>query len=179
MTPRILEFYLHALQFIMGDLDGTTTPSNRFTPAVAARESLGWRLALTAQEPEPISVLEMIDRARRSGLAHIQPSSVQQVGGADSVPFDSRLSDEQLESIRLAPSPLSSLRDEDVTANVDRGDLQALLAELHRRGIRPTVLGLADTSVVTRQSNGVPQTIDAIDVIVDRILREGHEHQSR
>ena len=38
MTPKILEFYLGAIQFILGDLDGTTTPSNRLAPAAAARE---------------------------------------------------------------------------------------------------------------------------------------------
>ncbi|TVS21130.1 MAG: hypothetical protein EA424_00460, partial [Planctomycetaceae bacterium] len=304
MTPRILEFYLHALQFIMGDLDGTTTPSNRLTPAVAARESLGWRLALTAQEEQPLSVLEMIDRARQSGLAHIQPSSVQRVGGTDTVHFDSRLSDEQLEQIRLAmddagvslpaltyvqipddmegrrrvfefcrklgvetligaaspdalddleqlcdqydirlaimaadsdraneaghvqrileicrgrsarigayadvdrwlragldpvehlrklgnrlitvrlaPIPPSSVRNEDVTANIHRGDLQALLSELHRRGVPPTVLGLADASDATQQTDKICETIDAIDAIVDRIIHKGRVvNQSR
>ena len=303
MTPRILEFYLHALQFIMGDLDGTTTPSNRLTPAVAARESLGWRLALTAQGSEPVSVLEMIDRAHQSGLAHIQPSSLQQVGGADSVSFDSRLSDEQIEQIRLAmddagvslpalkyaeipndmegrrrvfefcrklgvqtligaaspeslddleqlcdqydirlaimpadsdpsneaghaqrileicrgrsarigaygdvdrwlragldpvdhlrklgvrlitlrlaPMQPSSARDQDGPQNVNGGDLQVLLLELHRQGVPPTVLGLADTSGDTQQTAGIRATIDAIDAIVDRIVRETDANQSR
>lgn len=35
MTPKILEFYLGAIQFILGDLDGTTTPSNRLGKIVA------------------------------------------------------------------------------------------------------------------------------------------------
>lgn len=299
MTPRILEFYLHALQFIMGDLDGTTTPSNRLTPAVAARESLGWRLALTAHESEPLSVLEMIDRARQSKLAHIQPSSLQRIGGADSVPFDSRLSDEQIESIRLAmddagvglpaltyaqipddregrrrvfefcrklgvetligaPSrdalddleqlcdqynirlailaadadrstdaghaqrilevcrgrsarigayadvarwqragldpldhlrklgdrlitvrlPLvesSSVRDGDVTASICQSDLQTLLSVLHRQGVPPTVLGLADTNGALPKTEWISETIDAIDAIVDHIIREGRD----
>jgi uncharacterized protein len=296
MTPRILEFYLHALQFIMGDLDGTTTPTNRLTPAVAARESLGWRLALTAQESQSPSVLEMIDRARRSGLAHIQPSSLQRIGEADSAAFDSRLSDEQIESIRLAmddagvslpalqyaeipddmegrrrvfefcrklgvetligaaspeslddlerlgdqydirlaimladsdrsneaghfqrileicrgrstrigvygdvdrwlragldpidhlrklgdrlitlrltPMQPPSAREKDGPQNVRGGNLHVLLAELHRQGVQPTVLGLADPSGATQQTAGLPETIDAIDGIVDRIVRE-------
>lgn len=303
MTPRILEFYLHALQFIMGDLDGTTTPSNRLTPAVAARESLGWRLALTAQEAQPTSLMAMIARARKMGLSYIQPSSAQQVDDADSVPFDSRLSDEQLEQIRLAmddagvslpaleyaelptdrdgcrrvfefcrklgvrtligaPSPeslddleqlcdqydirlaitaaeadrsteaelvqqileicrgrstrigayadvarwqragldpidplrklgdrlitvrlapvsSSSVRDGDVSKSIRQDDLQSLLAELHRRGVRPTVLGLADASGKSQQPDGIPRTIDAIDGIIDGIIRQEATDQSR
>ena len=42
-TPRSSQFYLGAIQFVMGDLDGTTTPTARLTPAVVAREKLGWR----------------------------------------------------------------------------------------------------------------------------------------
>jgi hypothetical protein len=40
-TPKILEFYLGAIQFIMGDLDGTTTPSNRPAPATPAQANQG------------------------------------------------------------------------------------------------------------------------------------------
>ncbi len=39
MDPKILEFYLGAIQFIMGDMEGSTTPSNKLTPPVIGAKS--------------------------------------------------------------------------------------------------------------------------------------------
>ena len=44
--PKMLQFYLAATQFALGDLPAPTTPSAKLTPAIRAQEQLGWRLAL-------------------------------------------------------------------------------------------------------------------------------------
>jgi len=46
--PKLLQFYLAAVQFAVGDLPAPTTPSNKLTPAMRAQEQLGWRLGLEA-----------------------------------------------------------------------------------------------------------------------------------
>jgi sugar phosphate isomerase/epimerase/type 1 glutamine amidotransferase len=101
LTPKILEFYLGALQFIMGDLDGTTTPSHRLTPAVAAREAVGWRLAVTAWGLHRFTLLETIEKTRQLGLSHIEGLSFQKVSAEIPKNFDSHLTDEEVEFIRL------------------------------------------------------------------------------
>ncbi|MCL4204337.1 MAG: ThuA domain-containing protein [Pirellulaceae bacterium] len=101
MTPTILEFYLGALQFIMGDMDGTTTPSNRLTPAVAAREKLGWRLAVTAWGLHQFTLFEAIDKTRQFGLSDIEGLSFQKVSADIPKNLDTRLTDDEIEQIRL------------------------------------------------------------------------------
>ena len=44
--PRMLKFYLGAIQFALGDLPGATTPSNRLSPRTRALEQHGWRVAI-------------------------------------------------------------------------------------------------------------------------------------
>ena len=64
MNAKMLEFYLGAIQFVIGDIDGTTTPSNRLSPAVARREKIGWRLAVTAWGLHKFTLFETIDKTR-------------------------------------------------------------------------------------------------------------------
>ena len=101
MDPKILAFYWGALQFIMGDLDGTTTPSNRLTPAIAAQERLGWRLGLTAYGLHKFTLFETIDKTRQLGLNYIGGLSFQKVSEDIPKNFDANLTDEELEQIRL------------------------------------------------------------------------------
>lgn len=101
MQPKILEFYLGALQFIMGDIDGTTTPSNHYTPAVTRREQLGWRLAITAWGLHTFTLFETIDKTRELGLSDIEGLSFQNVSAEIPKPLDANLSDEELERVRL------------------------------------------------------------------------------
>ena len=49
--PKMLQFYLAATQFALGDLPAPTTPSAKLTPAIRAQEQLGWRLALVPSAP--------------------------------------------------------------------------------------------------------------------------------
>jgi type 1 glutamine amidotransferase/sugar phosphate isomerase/epimerase len=101
MNPKILEFYLGALQFIMGDLDGTTIPSNQGTPAVAAQEKLGWRLGVTMWGLHQFTLFEGIDKTRELGLAYIGGLSFQKVSKEMPKNFDCNLSDDELTQIRL------------------------------------------------------------------------------
>ena len=101
MNPKILEFYLGAIQFIMGDISGTTTPSNRLTPAVAAQEKLGWRFGVTMWGLHTYTLFEGIDKTRELGLSYIGGLSFQKVSKEISKNFDCNLSDEELAKIRL------------------------------------------------------------------------------
>jgi sugar phosphate isomerase/epimerase len=101
MNPKILEFYLGAVQFIMGDLDGTTTPSNRRTAAVVAREKIGWRLGVTMWGLHEFTLLEGIDKTRELGLSYIGGLSFQKVSKEIPKNFDGNLSDDELTQIRL------------------------------------------------------------------------------
>jgi type 1 glutamine amidotransferase/sugar phosphate isomerase/epimerase len=101
MNPKILEFYLGAVQFIMGDICGTTTPSNRLTPTVAAFEKLGWRFGVTMWGLHKYTLFEGIDKTRELGLSYIGGLSFQKVSKKIPTNFDCNLSDEQLAQIRL------------------------------------------------------------------------------
>ena len=63
--PKMLQFYLAATQFALGDLPAPTTPSAKLTPAVRAQEKLGWRLALVPSA-KPHDALR--DHRQSSGL---------------------------------------------------------------------------------------------------------------
>lgn len=101
MDRKILEFYLGAIQFVLGDLDGPTTPSNRLTPAVLAQEKLGWRLGVTMWGLHKFTLFEGIDKTRELGLSYVGGLSFQKVGGEISKNFDGNLSDDELRAIRL------------------------------------------------------------------------------
>jgi type 1 glutamine amidotransferase/sugar phosphate isomerase/epimerase len=101
IDPKILQFYLGAIQFIMGDANGTTTPSNRLTPAVASREKLGWRFAVTAWGLHTFTLFETIDKTRQLGLLYIDGLSFQKVSNDIPKNFDAGLSDEELTQIRM------------------------------------------------------------------------------
>ena len=101
MDGKILEFYLGALQFIMGDLDGSTTPSNRLTPAIVAQERLGWRIGVTAYGLHKFTLFETIDKTRELGLNYVGGLSFQKVSKEIAKNFDANLTDEELEQIRL------------------------------------------------------------------------------
>jgi len=95
--PRMLEFYLGAIQFVLGDLPAPTTPSSRLTPGVLAREKLGWDLGLTAHGG---TLFESIEAAARLGLSSIGGSSSQKVSGEIPKDLDPGLTDEELAQVR-------------------------------------------------------------------------------
>jgi len=99
--PLMLKFYLDAIQFALGDLDAPTTPSARLTPAVRARENLGWRIAANSS-PRPDSTLfESIDRAAALGLSYLDGSIEQSVSSDLPVLFGPDLTESQCQRVRL------------------------------------------------------------------------------
>jgi sugar phosphate isomerase/epimerase len=101
MDPKMLEFYLGAIQFIMGDLNGSTIPSNRLTPAMLAQEKLGWRLGVTAWGLHKYTLLETLEKTRQLGLSFVGGLSFQKVSRENPKNFDCNLTDAELEQIRL------------------------------------------------------------------------------
>lgn len=98
---KMLQFYLAAAQFVLGDLDGPTTPSGRLTPELRAQERLGWRLGLAAASDAQISLFDSIESAAAAGLLFIGADSRQKVSSQIPKELNSRLSGEDLEKIRL------------------------------------------------------------------------------
>jgi type 1 glutamine amidotransferase/sugar phosphate isomerase/epimerase len=99
--PKMLQFYLAATQFIMGDLPGPTTPSAKLTSTVRAQEQLGWRLAGTTPAAKDLALFEAIDKAAESGLLHLSAWSSQTVGPDISKRFDGQLNAKETEQVRL------------------------------------------------------------------------------
>jgi sugar phosphate isomerase/epimerase len=100
MDPRILEFYLGAVQFVMGDLPGSTTPSNRLTPAEEARDRIGWRLGVTAWGLHKFTFFQTLEKTRQLGLNYVGGLSFQKVSKQVPRNLDAQLSDEELAEVR-------------------------------------------------------------------------------
>jgi len=91
---KMLQFYLDAIQFALGDLPVPTTPSGLLTPAIRAQERLGWRLGT---ESYTCALFEAIEK----GLPFIGASSLQKVSAEIPKNFDLQLTDDELKQIRL------------------------------------------------------------------------------
>jgi len=99
--PTMLQFYLGAVQFALGDLPAPTIPSARLTPAVRAQEKLGWRPGITAYSFHKYTMFEAIDKTKQLGLPYFGGLSFQKVSGDIPKNFDCQLSDDELSQIRL------------------------------------------------------------------------------
>ncbi len=65
--PKMLQFYLAALQFTLGDLPCATLPSALWNPAAQAQEKLGWRVGLSSHT-EASDLFSGIQAASQQGL---------------------------------------------------------------------------------------------------------------
>jgi len=99
--PKMLQFYLAATQFCLGDLSAPTTPSAKLTPAVRAQETLDWRLALLPSAPTELTLFETIDTAAELGLLYVGANDGQKVSSDIPTAFDNRLSSDDMRRIRL------------------------------------------------------------------------------
>ncbi|MHC4166566.1 MAG: ThuA domain-containing protein [Planctomycetota bacterium] len=99
--PKMLEFYLAATQFALGDLPGPTIPSNKLTPAIRAQERLDWRLGIEAYTFHKYTLFEAIDRTAQLGLPYMGGLSFQKVSKETPKNFDPKLTDDELKQIRL------------------------------------------------------------------------------
>lgn len=99
--PIMLEFYLAAVQFALGDLDVPTTPSAWLTPAVRAQEKLGWSLGIEAYTFHQSTMFEAIEQSARLGVPYIGGLSFQTV--AEDLPkkFEPDLTDQDLARVRM------------------------------------------------------------------------------
>ncbi|MEN6425649.1 MAG: ThuA domain-containing protein [Phycisphaerales bacterium] len=99
--PKMLQFYLAATQFALGDLPAPTTPSAKLTPAVRAQEQVGWRLCLVAPLSGEMTLFEIIDKAAELGFRYVGGGSRQKVSSDIPRNFDDRLNDDDMRQIRL------------------------------------------------------------------------------
>jgi type 1 glutamine amidotransferase/sugar phosphate isomerase/epimerase len=99
--PKMLEFYLAATQFALGDLDAPTIPSAKLTPAIEAQEKLGWRLGIEAYTFYKYTLFEAIDRTAQLGLPFMGGLSFQKVSEDIPKNFDPQLTDDELKQVRL------------------------------------------------------------------------------
>ena len=99
--PKMLQFYLAATQFALGDLPGPTTPSSKLTPAIRAQEKLDWRLGIEAYTFHKYTLFEAIERTARLGLPYMGGLSFQKVSKEIPRNFDPNLTNDELKQIRL------------------------------------------------------------------------------
>lgn len=99
--PKMLQFYLAATQFALGDLPAPTTPSALLTPVTRALEGLGWRLGLLPPQAGSPTLFERIDQAAQAGLSHVSGSDLQGISPQIPGPFDGHLSGDALRQLRL------------------------------------------------------------------------------
>jgi type 1 glutamine amidotransferase/sugar phosphate isomerase/epimerase len=98
---RMLQFYLDAIQFALGDLPAPTTASAWLTPALRAQEKLGWRLGVEAYTFHRVTFFETVDRAVKLGVPFIGGLSFQKVSADIPKNFEPSLSDDELRAVRL------------------------------------------------------------------------------
>ena len=98
---KMLQFYLGAIQFALGDLPAPTTPSARLSPAFRKQEELGWKLGIEAYTFHKFTFAEAIDKTAELGLPFMGGVSFQKVSAELPKPFDPELSDAEMEWVRL------------------------------------------------------------------------------
>jgi hypothetical protein len=106
--PKMLQFYLAAAQFVLGDLPAPTTASAKLTPAILTQEQFGWRLGLmppafidNGGASPTLPLFEAIDKTAELGLLYIGGSSRQTVGREIPKSFDWHLDGDELRQVRL------------------------------------------------------------------------------
>ncbi len=98
---KMLQFYLAAAQFALGDLPAPTIPSARLTPALRAQEKLGWRLGIEAYTFHKFTLFEAIDKTAQLGLPFMGGLSFQKVSQDIPKNLEPGLSDDELRQIRF------------------------------------------------------------------------------
>ncbi|MCX5644836.1 MAG: ThuA domain-containing protein [Phycisphaerae bacterium] len=99
--PKMLQFYLAATQFALGDLPAPTTPSAKLTPAIRAQEQLGWRVTLVPAPSTELTLFQTIDKAAGLGLLYVGGCNRQKISQDIPKSFDDQLGSEDLKQIRL------------------------------------------------------------------------------
>ena len=98
--PKLLEFYLAAAQFVLGDLDASALPSAAVSDTIRTHERLGWKLVMPAYTFHQYSLFDNIDKTKELGMAYCGGLTFQKVGGGIDKNLMPDLSDEEIEAIR-------------------------------------------------------------------------------
>ncbi len=98
---RLLQFYLAATQFVLGDLPAPTIPNAKLTPAIRAQEKLGWRLGIEAYTFHKFTFFEAVEKTARLGLPFMGALSFQKVSQGIPKNFEPGLTDDELRQIRF------------------------------------------------------------------------------
>lgn len=155
--PKMLQFYLAAAQFALGDLSAPTTPSAKLTPAILAREQLGWRLGIEAYTFHKYTLFEAIDRTAQLGLSYMGGLSFQKVSKEIPRNFDAQLTDDDLKRVRL---------------KLDSAGVRLLTYYIHRipgdeAGCRKVFEFGRKIGIETFMSEPLPDALDTIEKFCD------------
>jgi len=97
----MLQFYLGAAQFVLGDLPAPTIPSARLKASVRVQEKLGWRLGVEAYTFHKFTLFEAIEKTAQLGLPFMGGLSFQKVSAAIPKNFEPGLTDDELRQVRM------------------------------------------------------------------------------
>jgi sugar phosphate isomerase/epimerase len=97
----MLQFYMGAIQFALGDLPASTIPSARIKPTLLAQERMGWRLGLVPHTFLQYTFSEAVGKAAELGLLFIEANDFQAVGHGVKKPFNYQLTNDDLREVRL------------------------------------------------------------------------------
>jgi len=155
--PKMLQFYLAAVQFAVGDLPAPTIPSGKLTPAIRAQEKLGWRLGIEAYTFHKYTLFEAIDRTAQLGLPYMGGLSFQKVSKEIPKNFDDQLTDDELKQIRL---------------KLDSAGVRLLTYYIHRipgdeAGCRKVFEFGRKIGIETFMSEPLPEALDTIEKFCD------------
>ena len=169
--PRMLEFYLAAIQFALGDLPAPTTPSSRLTPAVQAQEKLGWRLGVSPYSFHKFTLFEALDKTAELGLSYIGGLSFQKISPELNKDFAPPLTDSELQQIRL---------------KMDSAGVRMLTYYMHHipgdeQGCRQVFDFARKLGIETLISEPLPETLDIIERFCDEydIRLAIHNHDQK
>jgi type 1 glutamine amidotransferase/sugar phosphate isomerase/epimerase len=154
---KMLQFYLAAAQFTLGDLPAPTIPSAKLTPAIRAQEKLGWRLGIEAYTFNKYTLFEAIDKTAELGLPFIGGLSFQKVSNEITKDFDPQLSDDELKQVRL---------------KLDSGGIRMLTYYIHNipgdeAGCRRIFEFGRKIGIETFMSEPAPEALDTIEKLCD------------
>ncbi len=177
--PKMLQFYLAAAQFALGDLPAPTTPSAKLTPAIRAHEKLGWQMTLVPAPSAELTLFETIDKAAELGLLYVGGCNRQKVSADIPRSFDGRLSSEDLKQIRLkldaAGVRLLTYRMEPMPS--DEAGQRRMFEFAGRMGVRVLIRDgeklPTDSSLLEIVCSDVPVPRKETDLLLDKTSRRG------
>lgn len=155
--PKMLQFYLAAAQFALGDLPAPTIASAKLTRAIRAQEKLGWRLGIEAYTFQKYTLFEAIDKTAQLGLPFMGGMSFQKVSKEIPKDFDPQLSDDELKQVRL---------------KLDSGGVRMLTYYIHNipgdeAGCRRIFEFGRKIGIETFMSEPAPEALDTIEKFCD------------